>query len=169
MRYRFDIDRKLNALGYLLLIYALKKEGFFHSLPEFGFHEGGKPFLVNYPGVFFNLSHCHEAVACILSCSEAGVDVESVGEYDDDLAKAISNDAEYSWINEFPDPERKAQRFTALWTRKESLLKWRGTGLTDDLRNIFSNNLTDSSGGGYQIFTQCDLFGKYYISTCSTC
>jgi 4'-phosphopantetheinyl transferase len=168
MRYRFPVDRKLNALGYLLLVYALKNEGYFHSLPEFGFHIDGKPFLVNYPGVYFNLSHCHQAVVCILCCREAGVDVEAVCAYDDDLAKAISNDAEYSWINESPNPEAMARRFTELWTRKESLLKWRGTGLTNDLRNILSEALPDVPGCGYHISTHYDHQGQFYISTCTT-
>jgi len=169
MSYHFAIDRKLNALGYLLLVYALKREGYFHALPEFGFRAGGKPFLVNYPGIHFNLSHCKDAVACILSSCEVGVDVESVCPYDDNLARAISNDTEYGWINEHPDPVQKAHRFTELWTRKESLVKWLGTGLNDDLPNIFSNTQPHSPGDGYQMHTHFDPRGKYYLSTCMTC
>jgi 4'-phosphopantetheinyl transferase len=132
MSFRYPFDRKLSAVAYLVLVYALKSEGLFNALPEFGYNANGKPFLTNYQNVYFNISHCRDAVACYLSDMEVGIDVETVGEYDDELAKAICNDEEYRWIMSSNDLTQRAKKFTLLWTQKESILKWRGTGIDCD-------------------------------------
>lgn len=134
--YRFSNDRKLSALGYLVLVYALKNEGLFKALPEFEYNAHGKPFLTNYRNLYFNISHCSNAVACYLSGTEVGVDVESVGEYDDELAKAICNVDEYQWITDSLDLTQRARKLTQLWTQKESIVKWRGTGINCDPKEI---------------------------------
>jgi len=166
MSYRYPSDRKLCALAYLLLVYALRKKGLFHSLPEFGFGTGGKPFLKNYNGIYFNLSHCKNAVVCILSDKEVGIDVERVCEYDDELAQAICNNIEYQWINGFPDLELKAKHFTGLLTRKESFVKWRGTGFSCDPREIFSCNSSDIPDEDFQIVSLYYQTENLYISVC---
>ena len=38
-----------------------------------------------------------------------------------------------------PDPEIRAKKFTELWTRKESVVKWLGTGLNCDLKEILNS------------------------------
>ncbi len=136
MSYRYSNDKKLSALGYLVLVYALKNEGLFYALPEFRYNANGKPFLTNYQNVYFNISHCSDAVVCILSDMEVGVDVEAVGEYDDELAKAICNNEEYQWVTDSLDLTQRAKKFTLFWTQKESIIKWRGTGIDCDPREI---------------------------------
>ena len=67
MSYHLQSDRKLCALAYLMVVYALKNEGLFNDLPNFGYHAEGKPFLSDYPDIYFRLSHCSGVVACLLS------------------------------------------------------------------------------------------------------
>lgn len=38
----------------------------------------GKPYLRDYPGIHFNISHCEGLVACAFSDTETGVDVERI-------------------------------------------------------------------------------------------
>lgn len=166
MSYHFRVDRKLSALGYLLLVYGLKNEGLFHSLPEFGYNDGGKPYLTNYKGVFFNISHCRESVICCISDREVGVDIETVGEYDDELAEAICNKEEFQWVTASMDKDERARRFTALWTQKESIVKWRGTGIECDPREIETGNLSYKQNIDFQLITTYHPVENLYITVC---
>lgn len=129
MAYAGIRDRKLCAAAYVLLVYALKKEGLFTGMPVFEYGPSQKPFLANYPGIHFNISHCEGAVVCAVSSQPVGIDIEKVGEYDDRMARYICNEREYSWVTGVPGME--ALRFTEMWTRKESNVKCMGTGIND--------------------------------------
>ncbi|MBV6455625.1 MAG: hypothetical protein LMBGKNDO_00501 [Bacteroidales bacterium] len=127
MCYNRTQDRKLCAAAYVLLVYALKTEKLFNGLPIFAYGPCNKPFLANYPGIHFNISHCEGTVVCALSNTPVGIDIEKVIPYDDDLARYICNTSEYQWIN--AAPEEKSLRLTEMWTRKESGVKCSGTGI----------------------------------------
>ena len=164
MGYRFPSDRKLCATAYLMVVYALINEGLYKGLPEFGYHADGKPFLSNYPGIYFNLSHCQDVVVCALSGSEVGVDVEKVMDYDDELVRATCNDDEYRWVTVSPDPRIRAKRFTELWTQKESVVKWRGTGLNCDQKEILNFCLPGDLDVNLCTTSHYSCEGNYYIS-----
>jgi len=129
-------DRKLCAAAYVLLIHALKKENLFSRLPVFGYGPHNKPYLINYPGLHFNISHCDGAVVCALSSNPVGIDIEKVADYDDDMARYICNSLEYKWVTNVPGME--ARRFTEMWTRKESYVKSCGTGINHHPRDMES-------------------------------
>ena len=137
MSYTRWIDRKLCAAGYVLLVYALKREDLFTELPILGYGPFNKPFLINYPGIHFNLSHCDHAVVCALYSSPVGIDIEKVAGYDEDLARYICNQSEYEWVTRIP--ELKSRRLMEMWTRKESGVKLRGTGIDREPRYMKSN------------------------------
>lgn len=124
-----------NALGYLLLIKALKEEGVFNGLPDFYYNEHNKPFLKNYEGWYFNISHCKTAVCCVLSREEVGVDIEEIKEYKEQLAKYISNEEEFTSLQH---SDNQADNFYKLWTQKEAIFKLTGTGITKEIKNIMS-------------------------------
>ena len=46
------------------------------SIYNFQFNEHGKPYLVGHEGVYFNISHCREAIAVGVSNREIGIDIE---------------------------------------------------------------------------------------------
>ncbi len=167
MQYRLISDRKLCAVAYVVLVHALKNEGLFHSLPEFGYGDGGKPFLENYPDIHFNFSHCRDVAVCCLSDEEVGVDVENVFAFDEELARAICNDDEYRWIGSFPEPGERAKNLTKLWTRKESVVKWRGTGLNCDPREILRNGFSDTPDDDFHISSFYNQSGNFYVSACT--
>lgn len=138
------------TLAYLLLCEGLEKEFGIKEQPRFTYNEHGKPSLwigsefgVSShqvpskfpPEIYFNLSHTDFAITCLLSDKPCGVDVESRGRYKESLARYCMNDEEMEKIlgSEEPDLE-----FTRLWTQKEALVKMRGTGITDDVKNILS-------------------------------
>lgn len=123
---RFAEDKKLSAAAYMLLRAALKERRGIDEPVVFSFRENGKPFLRDYPNIFFNLSHCREAAACALSCCEIGVDVQGVAPVTDSLAKRVLTGEEYALFKCSPNPELL---FCEYWTAKESYLKQTGQGL----------------------------------------
>lgn len=94
----------------------------------------GKPYLTDYPGVQFNLSHSGPWGACALSEAPVGVDVELVRPLRQNVAGRFYTPSEQSFLARQPDPD---QAFFRLWTRKESFIKALGKGLTLPL-NRFS-------------------------------
>ena len=137
LNYKFLKGRIQSAVAYLLLIYALQKEGVFVDMPEFYYGEHGKPFLKNYPSWHFNISHCKNAVCCVLSQEEVGVDIEEIKEYKEGLAAYISNDEELLSLH---NSDNKADDFYKLWTKKEAVFKLLGSGITNDIKNVLVNN-----------------------------
>ena len=119
-------DRIRSVLSYRLLQHGLKCEYRIDVAPEFIFNEDGKPFLRDYPQIYFSLSHCDKAVACAISKCPIGIDVETLRPFDAELAEYVCSEEEFAAISASPDP---AVAFTALWTKKESLCKMLGTGL----------------------------------------
>mgnify|MGYP003294221119 FL=1 len=133
LRYKHLKGQIQCGLGYILLIHALREEGIFKEMPEFSYNEHDKPFLKNYPGWYFNISHSKTAVCCVLSRKEMGIDIEEVGEYKESLAAYICNDKELESLH---DSENKADDFYKLWTRKEAVFKMIGSGITNDIKDI---------------------------------
>jgi 4'-phosphopantetheinyl transferase len=131
--YRQKIDQKLSVLGYVLLNYGIKSEYGVSGAIQFSYSERGKPFLIDYPQIHFNISHCKKGVICAVHHSAVGVDIETVENYDPELAGHVCNENELKLINE---SDNKALTFTKIWTKKESLLKKTGIGLSDHLKTI---------------------------------
>lgn len=94
----------------------------------------GKPFFQDFP-VRFNLSHCGKRgrgmVCCALSGVEVGVDCETLRPYSERLARRICTGRELAALQAAADP---GEALTALWTQKESYLKWTGEGFRQGLR-----------------------------------
>ncbi len=133
LRYKHLKGRVQNGLAYLLLIKALREEGVFNELPEFYYNEHGKPFLKNYSNWFFSLSHCKTAVCCVLSEKEIGIDIEEIASFKESLAEYVCNKKELEMLH---DSDNKADMFYRLWTKKESVFKMLGTGITREIKNI---------------------------------
>lgn len=113
----------------------IKKQNFTHT-------EHGKPYLLNYPDVHFNISHSGEYVACAASDEPVGVDIQKIGEYNCDVAKRVCNEKELVQIENSVD---KASDFTKLWTQKEAVLKMYGAGIANgDIKDSLNNQNIDS-------------------------
>ena len=134
LRYMREIDRKLSLAAFLLLMEGLEKEYGITEPPVLAFGPHGKPFLRDYPGIHFNLSHCSRAALCVVSDAPVGCDVETVTTpLDRDLLDHCFNPREREAILAAERPE---VAFCTLWTRKEAFLKWTGEGLTDHLPDL---------------------------------
>lgn len=138
-RYVFQKDRKLSIGAELLLRYALIQLNIFN--PVFRHDNYGKPFLVNHPQVHFNLSHSEEYVACAVSDSPVGVDIEQVHDIDLNIAQHYFFGSEYQHIQ---NSALKQRTFFELWVLKESYMKMTGLGFRLPL-DEFSIDIQNSS------------------------
>ena len=135
LSYRQDIDRFLCAKSFLMIEDMLREKFGLSHCPEFSYDSHGKPYFLNYPGIFFNISHCHRGIACAVLDKPVGVDIEEI-QFDEDLAKVTFNTEELEVIRNANEP---AVKFTEFWTRKESILKLTGEGLRDDMKMALSD------------------------------
>ena len=134
--YRYAIDQKMSALAYLLLGFGLRKEYGIQDPPPFSYGEKGKPRLAAHPAIHFNLTHCKRAVACVISKRVAGIDAECVQPFEMALAEKICKQSELKAILASDRPDIA---FTRLWTEKESVMKYTGEGLHDDVREVLTD------------------------------
>ncbi|WP_200346296.1 4'-phosphopantetheinyl transferase superfamily protein [Halochromatium glycolicum] len=97
----------------------------------------GKPCYPDDPDFHFNLSHSGEYVGLGIGGAPLGVDCEQIrADRDQDaIARRFFTPDEQRWLAEFSSAER-AQRFFELWSRKESLLKATGVGLSGSLASF---------------------------------
>ncbi len=121
------------ALARPLLAEAARRAWGLEELPveERGAH--GKPFFPGRPELQFSLSHSGELVLCALSRRSVGVDVERVRPRGQALLDRTLTGEERAWCMAQEDPWRG---FCTLWTRRESLCKQTGRGLTFPVRDI---------------------------------
>jgi 4'-phosphopantetheinyl transferase len=133
IRYRNLYDKKLSIVVYLLLKYAMKIE--YGIIDEFEFNYGynGKPYLKDYPNIFFNLSHCNSGAVCVLAECEIGIDIQNIIPFDWNLANKVCCNEELKVLKISNNKERD---FCKMWACKESYIKMIGKGLTIKLSDI---------------------------------
>lgn len=138
-RFVFDADRRrfivAHAVTRLALARCLRV-----SPPSLRFHVGphGKPSLAGTcRGLRFNLSHAGERGLLAIGVGrELGVDIERERAIEVlAVARRYFSSDEYHAIASLPDQER-IRAFYRCWTRKESLLKARGEGLSAPLNGF---------------------------------
>ncbi len=137
LKFKYEQGQRLCVLAYQLLKQGLREEFGMTENPVFTYNEHGKPSIVGHPDIYFNLSHCKEAAVCAISTQPIGIDVESIREYKESLAKYTMNESELELIQQSDCPARE---FIRLWTMKESALKLLGTGISDDLKTVLTTH-----------------------------
>ena len=133
-RYRFEKEKRLCAVAYVILLYGIYMScGTMSDVLRFEYNEYGKPYLSNYSNLKFNLSHCSTGVACVVSDSETGIDIQNADEYDKSLLDFVCSKEERQIIENHPSPDNM---FTRIWTCKESYLKQIGCGINSNLAQL---------------------------------
>ena len=138
LKFKHEQGQRLCVLAYQLLKQGLREEYGITENPVFEYGEHGKPSIVGHPDIFFNLSHCKEAAACVVSDRPVGIDVESIREYKESLARYTMSDTEQEQILSAEHPD---VAFIRLWTMKEATLKLIGTGISNDLKTVLDTSL----------------------------
>ncbi|WP_118976383.1 4'-phosphopantetheinyl transferase family protein [Taibaiella koreensis] len=124
-------DRQASLLGKFLLYQLLGgQENDKEILSRLTYSQYGKP-LLEGTGISFNISHSGDYVVCAVSeQQEIGLDIEKVENVQlDDFTGTLSED-EFSHIIKSP---QKNLTFFKTWTKKEAILKARGSGIVSDM------------------------------------
>ena len=133
LAYKQESRQMESALAYIELSRALALRGLQDIKPHFEYNEHGKPYLSTYPNLHFSISHCSQAVGCVLSEMPCGLDIERVRRASPSLISKTMNQGEVKQIYSSSHPDVE---FIRLWTRKEAVFKLLGTGITDDMQDI---------------------------------
>lgn len=84
-------------------------------------------YLPGHPGLAVSISHCRQAVAVALNpAGSIGIDIECRRKINPELIRRVCTRQEQAAILASDDPEMEFLRY---WTRKEAVLKCRGTGI----------------------------------------
>ncbi|MBQ8279163.1 MAG: 4'-phosphopantetheinyl transferase superfamily protein [Roseburia sp.] len=118
-------NQKQSLAAGVLLEYALRKEGIVGKTVTFQKNADGKPYIKEYPNLYYNLSHSNDYVALVVDEHPVGIDIEHLRIGYQKLVKRFFSEEEVealtgNWSDEL---------FTKLWTRKESYLKATGYGM----------------------------------------
>lgn len=170
-RYHFMDDSKRCICAELLLQYSLFQEAGRFAEINIIYNKFGKPSL-NYSNNFsYNLSHSGKWVAIAYGNTEVGIDIEKIQPGKGDIADKFFTEEENCFIHEAKGREQ-VERFTQIWTLKESYIKYLGTGLSTRL-DSFSVNAAAGVVTGQNGEIQKGLSLKsypfdtdYYLSVC---
>lgn len=119
----------------------------------------GKPYLLEYPEIYMNLSHSRRYVACAIGEKPVGVDIEchSSRKRQDLVAKKFH--PKERELYQAADELKRELLFHDLWVLKESFMKAEGSGLRIPLNSFYMEE--DGQGIGRVIQSQ-DEKSYYY-------
>lgn len=148
--YKNEVDKKRSLLaGYLIQVGVME----YNSMKESGLHnnaaplslaysygENGKPYLADYPGLFFNLSHSGNFVATAFSSEEIGLDIQEHEGEKDGIAKRFFSAEDNSLLDRCKMGETgisKDDMFYRMWSVKEASMKLTGLGMADGMDKAY--------------------------------
>lgn len=131
-RYLWQRDRNNCIVSYFLLRYELLKYYGIREMPTVIKEKYGKPLFEDVP-VFFNISHSETGVCCGIGDEKIGVDIQYRELKYENILKSTMSAGEIELIHGSEAPE---DEFTRFWALKESIVKYRGTGIGDKIENI---------------------------------
>ncbi len=115
----------------------------------------GKPFLVNFPKVHYNVSHTKGLIVCAISDSCIGIDVERIKSFNKRIVERFLSGNEREYIYSFK--ENQDERFAEIWTKKEAYVKWLGKGIEVPFEPFDVIHVGEKKLYSF-------LYGNYYIS-----
>lgn len=127
--YTFMKDKRLSLGAGILTDRGLSAYGLCGRDAAVSYGKNGKPYLLRYPHIHFNLSHSGSRALAVFAEMETGCDIERIQKADLALAERFFTPKEYAFIAEQKGRERQDEAFFRLWTLKESFLKAVGEGL----------------------------------------
>lgn len=100
----------------------------------------GKPYIKEYPHIFFSIAHTENVIAIGFSNKPIGIDIERNTEQYLKIAKRFFSDLEVQYITECSNPR---EAFLEIWTKKEAYIKYLGLGLEKPLNSfcVFNEHL----------------------------
>ena len=132
LKHRFLSGKVACVMAYLLFLYGYREIYGKTDTPEFELEENGKPYIASHPDIYFNISHCSGAVACVFADSPVGIDIQECRKVTPSHIRKICTEAETESIIASQNP---MDEFCKIWTIKEAVSKCSGEGIFKSLHN----------------------------------
>lgn len=126
-----------SAVTYLLFCKMLNENYGIKNPPQFALGSHEKPYLKQYPDIFFNISHCRNAAACITADFAVGLDVLDNRKINEAIAPKICTQNELTVFKTVSD---KQSYLRYLWSVKEAYSKMTGRGYSEGYTTLEADN-----------------------------
>ena len=120
--------KRLSLGAGLLLAHGLEQLGIREQQAVLEYRKNGKPYLKDYPEIYFNLSHSGTMAMAVFADVETGCDIEQTGRGREQVARRFFTPQEQEYLGHAGDESAWAQAFCRIWTMKEAFLKVTGEG-----------------------------------------
>ena len=118
-----------------------------------------KPFLPDEQ-YHFSISHCGDYAAAIVSSTErVGIDIEMITPRVDKIKHKFLHADELAFVNNQP-VDQQISLLTLLWSAKEAMFKWWGSGDVDFSEVLRIHSFPNSSNGAMDALFQKDGYSK---------
>lgn len=135
--------KRLSLGAGLLLAHGLEQLGIREQQAVLEYRKNGKPYLKDYPEIYFNLSHSGTMAMAVFGDVEVGCDIEQVGRNREQVAKRFFTPEEQAYLHRAGEGEAWAKAFCRVWTMKEAFLKVTGEGARIPLTDFSIHLETD--------------------------
>ncbi len=125
---------------------------------RFGYEALGRPFLLDFSEMYFNVSHTGERVAILLgSAALTGIDVEGLDHEFDmvELARTCMSAADVAILS---GAEDRRVWFTQFWTAREAVMKATGLGM-----NLAPESIVTWSGDQGPVQAMAPGWGEFSL------
>lgn len=158
------IDKKVSLYAQIAVKLIIQNE---FNIPlenlSIGVNDFGKPYLVEYPDIFFNISHSNNAIVIGFSENPVGIDIEFESDKNFIIAKRFFTKKECEYIQN--NSQNHLEAFYEIWTKKEAYIKCLGLGLGMPLKHfcVMSEKLTNL----FITIKKWNYIISFYDSTCN--
>ena len=108
--------------------------GYYTAKDDISRGQYGKPYIASSM-YEFNVSHSGNYMVITYNTKSIGIDIEETTGYDDEVMKSCFSEDEGNYVL-FAVEEEKNNRFTDIWTAKESYFKYLGYGIGDTMSSV---------------------------------
>ena len=154
-RYKFEKDRLRSLIGRLMLFVfadrytdeSFKEVNIITGTDEFteekisdiviSIDENGKGRIENREGLFFNISHSKDYCVLALADEEVGVDIQEIKPLKTNIPKRFFTEYDNEYIDQ--SEEGRIERFTEVWSAKESFAKLTGNGIGEGFATFYED------------------------------
>lgn len=156
LKYR-KLDDRYNCLFGKLMVYM---GSYLLGYDSFEFDKiikdsYGKPYILE-GGFNFNISHSGNTVVCVFSKQDVGIDIEEIHEIDYSLFENVFSSREFATIN-----KEGLHKFYEFWTKKESVIKAIGKGMSIPLAKIEIDGASTTYGNDTWYTKSFKIDNKY--------
>lgn len=132
--------------------------------------KNGKPYLQNFPGIFFSLSHSGSYVLCAMSDEDVGADIQEHRGGKERVAERFFSEKDKKMLDSsLNNGLAREEMFYRIWTVKEAYVKLTGQGLCQGMDTVEISCPYGENGraGDKAYYKLCGGIKNYSIAVCS--